>query len=184
MRLDIRNIELGRQNNPMNKAFFSRAYRHLPAIALMAMTLLGTVAPPVVAQKKTKRPTYVVQAGTVMRLRLNQALSSKTALVADAFTSTVVDPVYVRGVEVIPAGSTVSGKITQATKATRKSRAGSLNVTFTSIRTPRPKLPSPQSGRPGPTTTPSTVPWRVMTAGERSRANQQKSGMLLSWVEV
>jgi len=122
----------------MNKTLF-HTHRHVTMIALMTMTLLGTIAPPVVAQKKSKVPTYVVPAGTVMRLRLNQALSSKTARVGDAFTSTVVDPVYVRGVEVIPASSTVSGKITQVTTAARKGRAGSLNVIFTSISTPRPK---------------------------------------------
>jgi len=125
------------RNNPMNNKFFPKAYWRLPRIAL-AMTLFGIIAPPVVAQKKTKRPTYVVPAGTVMRLRLNQALSSKSARIGDAFTSTVVDPVYARGVEVIPASSTVSGKITQVTTAARKGRAGSLNVTFTLISTPKP----------------------------------------------
>lgn len=120
-----------------NKYF--QAISHMLMIALIAMTLLGTIAPQVVAQKKSKRPTYVVPAGTVMRLRLNQPLSSKTARVGDIFSSTVVDPVFVRGVEVIPASSTVSGKITEVKTAARKGRAGSLNVTFTSIRTPTPK---------------------------------------------
>jgi hypothetical protein len=73
-----------------------------------------------------------------MRVRLNGQLTSKSARVGDNFSSTVVDPVYVRGVEVIPAGSTVKGKVTQVTKAARKGRAGSIGVAFTSIDTPKP----------------------------------------------
>ena len=72
------------------------------------------------------------------RSELNQQLTSKSARVGDSFTSTVVDPVYVRGVEVIPAASIVKGKVTQVTKAARKGRAGSISVAFTSIDTPKP----------------------------------------------
>jgi len=135
----VRHLEVHQEaENPMKNKYSPRANSHLLMIALLAMTLLGTIAPPVVAQKKGKRPTYVVPANTVMRLRLNQPLSSKKAHVGDVFTSTVVDPVFVRGVEVIPASSTVSGRITQVTTAARKGKAGSLNVTFTSISTPKP----------------------------------------------
>jgi hypothetical protein len=71
-------------------------------------------------------------------VRLNQSLTSKSARVGDKFGSTIVDPVYVRGVEVIPASSIVTGKVTQVTKAARKGRAGSINVVFVSIDTPKP----------------------------------------------
>jgi hypothetical protein len=112
--------------------------RHLGWVALVAITLLGTTMLPVMGQRRTKRPTYTVPAATTIRVRLNQQLTSKSARVGDSFTSTVVDPVYVRGVEVIPASSTVSGKVTQVTKAARRGRAGSISVAFTSIDTPKP----------------------------------------------
>jgi hypothetical protein len=68
-----------------------------------------------------------------MRLRLNQVLSSKTARVGDAFTSTVVDPVFVRGIEVNPAGNTGSGKITQVTTSARAALAVSTLQRGTSV---------------------------------------------------
>ena len=112
--------------------------RYLGGLALVTLALLGTTTLPIRAEGKSRRPTYTVPAATRIRLRLNQQLTSKKARVGDSFTSTVVDPVYVRGVEVIPAGSTVTGKVTQVTKAARKGREGSISVAFTSIDTPKP----------------------------------------------
>jgi hypothetical protein len=40
---------------------------------------------------------------TTIRVRMKDNLSSENAAVGDRFGTTVVDPVYVRGVEVIPA---------------------------------------------------------------------------------
>jgi hypothetical protein len=106
------------------------------SMLMTALFLAGSVLP-ISAQNKTKRPRYTVPANTTLRLRLNQNLNSKNAQVGDTFTSTVVDPAYVRGVEVIPAGSIVGGHITQVTRASRKSQAGSINVAFTSVETPK-----------------------------------------------
>jgi hypothetical protein len=111
---------------------------HAGGLALIAIILLGTMVLPLMGQKRTKHPTYTVPAASTIRVRLNGQLTSKSARVGDNFTSTVVDPVYVRGVEVIPAGSTVTGKVTQVTKAARRGRAGSISVAFTSIDTPKP----------------------------------------------
>jgi hypothetical protein len=74
-----------------------------------------------------------------MRLRLNDSLSSKNAKVGDHFKSTVVDPVYARGFQVIPPGSIVVGHVTHVTRAGRKSNAGSLNVAFTGVQLPNGK---------------------------------------------
>jgi hypothetical protein len=112
--------------------------KHFGGPALIAIILLGTMVLPVMGQRKRKPPTYTVPAASTIRVRLNQQLTSKSARVGDTFTSTVVDPVYVRGVEVIPAGSIVKGKVTQVTKAARKGRAGSISVAFSSIDTPKP----------------------------------------------
>jgi len=93
-------------------------------------------APPAAAQKKQKAPKYTVPANTTIRLRLNDPLSSKDARVGGTFASTVVTPLYVRGVEVVPAGSIVTGHVTHVTRASRKSNAGSINVTFTRLDLP------------------------------------------------
>lgn len=87
-------------------------------------------------RKKKAAPKYTVAVNTTMHLRLNDKLSSKDARVGDTFNSTVETPVYVRGVEVVPAGSIVTGHITHVSRAGRKSQAGSINVTFTSLELP------------------------------------------------
>jgi hypothetical protein len=92
---------------------------------------------PAIAQKRRPAPKrYTVRADTVIRVRLNNKLTSKTANVGDSFTTTVVDPVYVGGIEVVPAGSTLTGRITMVKRAARKSKAGALGADFVSIRTP------------------------------------------------
>lgn len=81
-------------------------------------------------------PNYhTVEAGQVIRVRLNEELSSETARVGDQFTTTVVDPVYAGGVEVIPAGSTIRGRVTNVMRAQRR-KAGTIAVSFISVQLP------------------------------------------------
>src|ERR1044072_4718425 len=51
-------------------------------------------------RSKTGPPKYSVTANTVLRLRLNDPLTSKKAKVGDQFRSTVVDPVYAKGFQI------------------------------------------------------------------------------------
>ena len=97
---------------------------------LMSAALSGS------GQTRKKSPRYTLPQDSIIRLRLNNKLSSKNAHVGDTFTSTVVTPVYVRGVEVIPAGCIVTGSVTHVDRAGRKSQAGSINVTFTNLKLP------------------------------------------------
>ncbi|MGB7924569.1 MAG: hypothetical protein WCF57_15115 [Pyrinomonadaceae bacterium] len=107
------------------------------AYVLMAAVVLASGGLSVSGQKRRKQPPkYTLPEDTIIRLRSNEKLSSKNARVGNLFTSTVVTPVYARGVQVIPAGSIVTGGVTHVVRATRKSQAGSLNVTFTSIKLP------------------------------------------------
>jgi len=107
----------------------------IPRILMVVLVVaLGTLS--VAAQTKRKKPKYVVPVDTAVRLRMNDKLSSKNAQVGNQFSTTVVTPVYVKGVEVIPAGSIVTGHVTHVDRAGRKSEAGSLDVTFTSIKVP------------------------------------------------
>jgi hypothetical protein len=67
---------------------------------------------------------------------MNEEISSGNARVGDRFTTTVVDPVYARGLEVIPAGSIVTGRVTSVDRASRKSKAGTMGVGFISVQLP------------------------------------------------
>lgn len=93
-----------------------------------ARKVVKPVTPPVVY--------YNVNAGQIIRVRMNQNITSETARVGDQFTTTVVDPVYANGVEVIPAGSEIIGRVTTVTRAARKSKAGTMGVHFVSLRLP------------------------------------------------
>ena len=108
------------------------------ACLLASAFVLAGGAAPARGQKQRQKtpPKYTVPADSTVRLRLNEKLSSKDAKVGGAFTSTVVTPVHVRGVEIIPAGSIVAGSVTQVERAGRKGQAGSLGVTFTSLKLP------------------------------------------------
>src|ERR1041384_1942273 len=109
-------------------------------LALFVVTLAGSTSSDALAQQKKKAPPrYSVATNSLLRLRLNDSLNSKNANVGDQFRSTVVDPVYVRGIQVIPSTSIVTGHVTHVTRAGRKSNAGSLNVAFTSVQLPNGK---------------------------------------------
>ena len=79
---------------------------------------------------------YNVNAGQIIRVRMNQTISSEMARVGDQFTTTVMVPIYSSGREVIPAGSEVIGRVVTVNRASRKSKAGSIGVRFVSLRLP------------------------------------------------
>ncbi|HYU42066.1 MAG TPA: hypothetical protein VEQ84_07935 [Vicinamibacteria bacterium] len=74
--------------------------------------------------------SLVLPEGTEMTVRLEQALSSRTARVEDRFDATVARPVYVDGRIVIPDGSRVQGTVTMVERAQRPARGGKLNLSF------------------------------------------------------
>jgi outer membrane lipoprotein SlyB len=79
---------------------------------------------------------YTVPADTVIRVRMNEQLSSRSARVGDRFSANVTEPVYAGGgTEVIPVGSKVWGRVTTVTRAQRR-KAGSIAVSFNSVQLP------------------------------------------------
>lgn len=79
---------------------------------------------------------YTVPANTIIRVRLNEPLNSGTARIGDRFSANVVEPVYAgSGVEVVPVGSKVWGRVTQVNRA-QKRRPGNITVAFNSIGLP------------------------------------------------
>jgi hypothetical protein len=127
------------------------------AMFVIAMLLAATVAPAFAQTSKRRTYTrrksrttatkvqppkppdpvyYPINAGQVIRVRMNQTITSETARVGDQFTTTVVDPVYSAGTEVIPAGSIVVGQVSTVERAARKSKGGTIGVSFVSLRLP------------------------------------------------
>ena len=64
-------------------------------------------------------------------------MSSRSARVGDRFSTTVTEPVYggTSGLEVIPVGSKIWGRVTSVKQAGRRS-PGNISVSFTQIATP------------------------------------------------
>jgi hypothetical protein len=121
----------------VNRRLAPRAVASL--LVLLSMVLTGTL-PVATAQTRRRPPAarrYTVPANTLIRVRMNEKLTSKSARVGDRFTTTVVDPVYASGIEVIPSGSIVTGRVTMVKRAARKSKAGEIGAEFISVRTPR-----------------------------------------------
>ncbi|SRR6266536_2804854 len=120
------------------------------------LALLGSTVAPALGQTSKRRPRlrrysrpavkvvkpepeityYNVNSGQIIRVRMNQTITSETARAGDQFITTVVDPVYAGGVEVIPAGSSITGRVINVTRASRKSKAGTIGVHFVSLRIP------------------------------------------------
>jgi type IV secretion system protein VirB10 len=135
----------------MTGTYKSLAHRVLGLLASTAL-VIGSVIPAAAQTRRTTRRAprlgtysrpagtldhnyYTVGAGTTIRVRMDQQISSETARTGDTFTTTVVDPVYAGGVEVIPAASKITGRVTSVNRAERR-QAGSIAVVFDSLRLP------------------------------------------------
>jgi len=114
----------------------TRQIRFLISVLLLVGLTCGSV---VVAQQK-KKPRikyYQIRANQTFHVRLGQTLNSGKARVGDTFTTTVVDPVYsTNGIELVPAGSIISGRVTAVEKARKDGNPGTLSVTFYNLKLP------------------------------------------------
>jgi len=90
-------------------------------------------APPPAPVEKPKPQPIVIPAGTVMDVRLGQALSSKTAQPGDTFTGTLAEPIVVNGKTVVPSGASVAGKVVDAKSKGKVKGDAKLQLAATSI---------------------------------------------------
>lgn len=102
-----------------------------------AMIVAAAIIPASGQTKKKKVTYYSIKAGTVFHVRLDKDISSKSAYVGQTFRNVIVDPVYSSGgVELIPAGSTMYGRVSSVKKASKDGKPGTIDVAFTSITLP------------------------------------------------
>ncbi len=76
-----------------------------------------------------------VPEGTVLHLRLNNTLSTRSSRQGDRFTTTVTDPVYTANSNevAIPAGSTVTGVVSEVERAGRISGTARMHLRYESL---------------------------------------------------
>jgi hypothetical protein len=96
-------------------------------------------ASPTAKEKKPaeRRPEpvklFIIDAGTVLAVTIDQSISSKTNNVGDHFDASIASPITLDGKEVIPVGAKCSGRVTQAKSAGRFKGGAELDVILDSI---------------------------------------------------
>ena len=137
----------------MKNIITNRVSKYFTSVFILAALVASTVVPAMAQTRRRPRlrrhtrtivhttPApqivyYTLNAGQVIRVRMSQTITSETARVGDQFTTTTVVPVYASGIEVVPAGSEIVGRVATVNRASRKSKAGTIGVHFVSLRLP------------------------------------------------
>jgi hypothetical protein len=100
----------------------------------------GGPAPAASPQKSSLRPMpgkargryddYQVPAGTPLAIQLRTSLDSGSGQIDDLVRGTLLEAVSQDGIELIPIGSTLHGKVTDVLHASRQNRTGRLVLVF------------------------------------------------------
>lgn len=78
---------------------------------------------------------YEVRAGTLIKLSMDNYLTSRSAKIGDPFTATVTEDVRAASGEVvIPRNTKVEGRVSAVTPAQRSSKSGTLSVDFVRLK--------------------------------------------------
>jgi hypothetical protein len=75
----------------------------------------------------------IIPAGTILRLRTSRSFGSDISRVEQPITASLARTVYVNGHEVLPAGSTAYGVVTEAQRAGKVKGRARVGVRFTQI---------------------------------------------------
>lgn len=79
---------------------------------------------------------YRLPAGTKIRLRMDDGISSNISSANDTFTTTLVKPVIVRETIVLPVGTVIEGRIVKATAAATGGQSGKLVIKLDTLKLP------------------------------------------------
>lgn len=93
-------------------------------------------AAPASAPEAAKVSKVLIPAGTVLHVRLDTTLTSKSSKEGDKFRGVIERPVTVGGQEAIPQGSIVEGHVTFAKPSKRIKGVGEMRIVLDQITTP------------------------------------------------
>jgi hypothetical protein len=82
------------------------------------------------------RLLVTIPSGTRLRLALESPVSSETARSGDAISAEVTSPVRIEGVEAIPAGARLVGRVAEAAPAEASEGRGRMTLAFESVELP------------------------------------------------
>lgn len=77
---------------------------------------------------------YQLPAGTKIRVQMDNEINSEVAGVNDTFTTTIDEPVKVRGTIVLPVGTIIEGRVTNVERASFGGKNGKMTVRFEILR--------------------------------------------------
>jgi hypothetical protein len=115
--------------------FFPKSFKKiLPAglFVAMAFSFSGCHTSAIPVEASTTRVPVVAPAGTVLRVRLSEALDSGRSRPGDRFTGTLDSPVMAGTTEVLAKGTLVEGRVLSARAMGRDGSEAGLTVTLDS----------------------------------------------------
>lgn len=80
--------------------------------------------------------TLTLPAGTTLQVKLITTLSSRTTQSGDPWIGRVVEPVFARGQEILPEGSTIEGRVTYVKEPGRAKGVGEMRLVAETLTTP------------------------------------------------
>ena len=113
---------------------------------------------------RAPRVLITLPAGTAIRLALDAPLSSESAVTGDALSAETTSPVRIEGVEAVPPGSRLTGRVTHASSAAQSAGRGEMTLEFDSL-----ELPGGGS-----------IPLRARPLGLRAPAARKKDNALVT----
>ena len=96
-------------------------------------TAASAESKPTTSVGKMAPELLVVPEGTVLTVRLDKSVGSKTSQTGEAFTATLANPVEIAGKTAIPAGSTASGTVSVAHPAGKFKGGAQLGLVLQTI---------------------------------------------------
>lgn len=106
---------------------FMTSVRRVAVFTLLIFAAYSTAA----AQSDS---IYRLAAGTRITLKLDAEINSQVSGVDDTFVATLARPVIVRETVVLPAGTTIEGRVTAVRPASAGGKGGRLELAFQTLR--------------------------------------------------
>lgn len=105
--------------------------KSISALALCAAVAIATIP----AYSQTGREA-TIEVGTKARLVLQSQLSSKLNEVGDPVTASLVEPIYIQGLLVMPRDALFQGRVTSVKPAGRSQKSAQMSIVFEKVLTP------------------------------------------------
>lgn len=108
---------------------------------------------------------YELSVGTRIKVRMDTEINSRVNSVNDTFIVKVVEPVLNRGVEMIPKGAIIDGRIAKVSRAAYGGSDGELDVQFLRLRLSRSDAIEFEAKLVKPIKAPSRTLFKAVTIG-------------------